>query len=148
VPDSYLVLFERGLAQHLDDLALGLYKPSAVYTTAEATVERPAIVSGPDLPTTLDNVIALTTLDPIREGRANFTHRIQILSRLKGTKVQSRNLAWNLAAALDHKQGIPAGFNVSWVSLFSQLTFTKDSNGRYSTAQTFYLKGRRPVVGG
>ena len=146
MPDSYLVLFERGLAQHLDDIVLGLYKPNAVYTAAEATLERPAIVSGPDLPTTLDNVIALTTLDPIREGRANFTHRIQILSRLKGTKVQSRNLAWNLATALDHKQGIPAGFNVSWVSLFSQLTFTKDSNGRYSTAQTFHFKGRRPLA--
>lgn len=145
MPDSYPVLFERGLAQTLDDLELGLYKPSGNYTAAEATLELPAIVSGPDLPTTLDNVIVLTSLDPIRDGRANLTHRIQILSRLKGTRVQARNLAWEIAADLDEKQNIPAGFHVSWVSLFSQLAFTKDPNGRYSTAQTFYFRGRRPL---
>lgn len=146
MPDSYPVLFERALAQHLDDLELGLYKPSGSYTVAEATLARPAITSGPDLPTTLDNVIVLTSLDPIRDGRANLTHRIQILSRLKGTKVQARNLAWELTTALDHQQNIPAGFHVSWVSLFSELPFSKDSNDRYATAQTFYFRGRRPLA--
>lgn len=144
--DAYPVLFDRALAQALDDLEVGLYKPTGTYTTADATLALPAIlVTGPDLPTTLDNCIVLNQLDPIVEGRADLVHRVQVISRLKGTQVQARNLAWELFTALDHKEQIPPGFNISWVWLFSELRATKDSSARYTTYQTFYFRGRRPL---
>ena len=146
MPDTYLVEFDRALAQTLDDLALGLYKPTGIYTAAESTIALPAILTGgPDLPTTLDNCIVLNQQDPIFEGRANMVHRVQIISRLKGTQVQARNLSWGLFTALDHKERIPADFNISWVWLFSELRATKDSNARYTTYQNFYFRGRRPL---
>lgn len=144
--DAYPVLFRRGVAQHLDDLELGLYKTSGNYTVAESTLARPAISFGPDMPTTYDNAIVLTMLEPLREGRANLVWRIQITTRLKGTKAQAENFAWALFEALDQKQNIPAGFNVSWVSMFSQLLATADTSGRLTTYQTFYFRGRRPLT--
>jgi hypothetical protein len=144
--DSYPVLLERALAQAIHDSSVGFYKTSGAYTTAEATLARPAIhTNGPDLPTSIDNCIVITQLEPMIEGRGNIVWRFQIFSRVKGTKVQAKNLAWALFKLLDHKQGIPAGFHISWVWMFSQLAFTADSNGRHSTAQTFYLRGRRPL---
>jgi len=145
VPDSYLVLFDRGLAQALDDAELGLYKTSGTYTAAESTVELPVILIGGEMPTTLDNCIVLNQQEPISEGRGNLTHRVQIISRLKGTAIDSRNLAWALFEALDHKERIPEGFNVSWVWRFSELSLTKDSNARYTVYQNFYFRGRRPL---
>ncbi|GAA3730096.1 hypothetical protein GCM10022239_03380 [Leifsonia bigeumensis] len=144
--DSYLVLFDRALAQALDDLELGLYKPTGTYTAAESTLAKPAIlVSGPDLPTTLDNCIVLNQLDPIIEGRADLVHRVQIISRLAGTKTQARNLAWSLRVALDQKEQIPPGFYVSWSTIFSELAATRDESGRYTTYQNFHFRGRRPL---
>jgi len=146
VVDTYPVLFERGVAQKLHDLELGLYKPSGNYTPAEATLLRPAVsLTGPDLPTTYDNCIVLNTLDPLREGRADLVSRIQIISRTKGTKTDAKNLAWNLATALDQKSNIPEGMHVSWVWLFSELRATADTNGRHTVYQTFYFRGRRPL---
>ena len=54
-------------------------------------------------------------------------------------------LAWGLFSALDHKERIPAGFNISWSWLFSELRATKDSSARYTTYQNFYFRGRRPL---
>ena len=146
MPDTYLVEFDRALAQTLDDLALGLYKPTGVYTAAESTIALPAILTGgPDLPTTLDNCLVLNQQDSIVDGRANLTHRVQIISRLKGTRNDSRNLAWALFMALDHKEQIPAGFNISWSWRFSELHTNKDSNARYTVYQNFWFRGRRPL---
>lgn len=142
--DSPLVLFDRALAQAIDDLELGLYKASGTYTASESTLAKPAILIGNDLPTTLDNCLVLNQQDPIVDGRANLTHRVQIISRLKGTRNDSRNHAWALFMALDHKEHIPPGFNISWVWRFSELHTNKDSNGRYTVYQNFYFRGRRP----
>lgn len=144
--ESYPVLFEKALAQWLDDQNLGLYKPTGSYTAAEATLTAPGITTnGPDLPTTFDNCLVLTSLDPIVDGRANFVWRIQIVGRLKGTKTQAKDLLWNLRVALEHKQNIPPGFFISWVSVFSSLMFTADSSGRHSFSLTVYFRGRRPI---
>jgi len=143
--DSYLVLFDRALAQAIDDAALGLYKTTGAYTAAESTVALPVILIGSELPTTLDNCIVLNQQEPISEGRADLVHRVQIISRLKGTAIQSRNLAWALFEALDHKERIPAGFDVSWVWRFSELHLSKDSNDRYIVYQNFFFRGRRPL---
>ena len=143
--DSYLVRFDRALAQSLDDSALGLYKTTGAYTAAESTVALPVILIGSELPTTLDNCIVLNQQEPISEGRADLVHRVQIISRLKGTAIQSRNLAWALFEALDHKERIPAGFDVSWVWRFSELHLSKDSNDRYIVYQNFFFRGRRPL---
>jgi len=143
--DSYLVLFDRGLAQKLDDLELGLYKTSGLYTPAESTIAKPVILIGSELPTTLDNCIILNQQEPIVEGRADLVHRVQIISRIEGTRNQSRDLAWALFEALDHQEHIPAGFYISWVWRFSELHLSKDSNGRYLVYQNFYFRGRRPL---
>lgn len=143
--DSYPVLFDRALAQSLDDLNLGLYKSSGVYTVAESTLQLPPILISNDMPTTLDNCIVLNQQEPIIEGRADLVQRVQIISRLKGTLTQSRNLSWAIFTALDHKEQIPAGFNISWVWRFSELRTTKDTNGRYTVYQNFYFRGRRPL---
>jgi hypothetical protein len=146
VTDSYPVLFGRALAQALDDAGVGLYKSSATYTAAETASLPGIILGGPDFPTSFDNCIVLNELDPIIDGRADITWRYQILSRVKGTKVQAKNLAWSIFTTLDHKQNVPAGFRVSWVWQVSQLTFTPDTQGRPSTAQSFYFRGRRPLA--
>ena len=146
MPDSYPVLLDRALAQSIHDADIGLYKatPGAVYTNAE-TATLPGIVMGPGLPTGFDNCIVITQLDPISDGRANIIWRHQIITRVKGTKAQATNLAWAVREHIDHKQNVPPGFHISWSWLFSQLTFTADSNGRHSTAQTVYSRGRRPL---
>ncbi len=143
--DSYPVLFERALAQALETAGLGQYDLTEVYTAASATVANPAILMGPNLPTTLDNCIVITALEPIPDGRANILWRYQMLGRLKGTKAQIKNLAWNMRVALDHKQNIPSGFDVSWSWVFSELLFSPDSSGRQSFTQTVYFRGRRPL---
>ena len=147
MPDSYPVLFEKALAQAIDDANLGLYKSTGSYTAVETTVATPGIMTtGPDLPTTFDNCIVLTQLEPITDGRANIVWRIQLFVRLKGTKTQIKDLVWNLRVLLDHKQNIPSGFDVSWVWVFSQLFFTADSSQRQSAALTVYFRGRRPLA--
>lgn len=143
--DSYLVRFDRGLAQALDDASLGFYKPSGTYTAAESTVELPVILIGGEMPTTLDNCLVLNQQEPISEGRGDLIHRVQIISRLKGTAIDSRNLAWALFEALDHKERIPDGFDVSWVWRFSELHLSRDSNDRYTVYQNFFFRGRRPL---
>lgn len=145
MPDSYLVEFDRALAGALHSLNLGLYKASGTYTAAEATIAKPAILIGSELPTTLDNCILLNQQEPIADDRANLVHRVQIISRIKGTRNESRNLAWALFEALDHKEQIPANFYISWVWRFSELHLSKDSNGRYIVYQNFYFRGRRPL---
>ena len=143
MPDSYPVLFARALAQHLDDENVGLYKTTGAYTPQE-TATTPGILLGDDFPTGFDNCIVINELQPVPDGRANIVWRFQLLSRVKGTRAAARNLAWSIFEALDHRENVPAGFDVSWVWLFNQLPFTADSQGRRSTAQTFYFRGRRP----
>lgn len=143
--DSFPVLFQRALGQHLHNAALVNYKTSGTYTAADATLTKPGLTFGPDLPTTFDNVVMLTTLEPIRDGRADLIHRIQVTSRLKGTKVQAQNLAWALFTALDQQENVPAGFHISWATMFSQLgPTTPDSSGRFLIYQNFHFRGRRP----
>lgn len=142
-PDSYAIIFKRALAQHLEDHAAGKYRSDG---TNYLSTERGIYTSGPALPTVTgsDNCIVLTWLAPIADGRANMLYRVQIFSRVKGNSIAAENLAALIAKALDQLQNIPAGQNVAWVELTSELAFTADASGRCATAQTFTFMGRRP----
>ncbi|SFN66147.1 hypothetical protein [Mycetocola miduiensis] len=139
-PVSQEVELKRALAQYLHDQQVGVYKAGTIPYTA---TERGIFTNGPDLPTTLDNCIVLTSRRPIPEGRSNLVFPIDILSRVKGNRIAAGNLAGFIFDALDHKEGVPPGMHISWAWEFSRLDYSADSNGRTASIQTFYFRGRR-----
>lgn len=138
-PDSQELLLKRGLAQYLHDLSIGVYKPVGSYGASE----RGILTNGPDLPTTLDNCIVLTSRRPIPDGKANLIFPIDTLSRVKGNRIAAGNLAGLLFDTLDSKENVPPGLHISWCEEISRLDYSADANGRSSTIQTFYFRGRR-----
>ncbi|MDJ0323170.1 hypothetical protein QMG61_05255 [Cryobacterium sp. PH31-AA6] len=141
-PDSLAIVFKRALAQHLEDAGCGVYRSDG---TAYLATERGIYTNGPDLPTAAgtDNCLILTWLSPVPDGRANMLYRVQVLSRLKGSRIAADNWAALIAKALDQKQNTPPGHSIAWTELFSELAYTADTSGRASTAQTFTFLGRR-----
>ena len=142
--DQFPILFKRALAQHLQTVGLGNFRSdNSPYLAGER-----GIYPMGNLPTVTgsDNAIALGWLMPIPDGRANFTYRVQIYSRVEGTSTDAENLAYEIHTALDHRADIPFGFDVSWIEKFSELPVTADSSGRCATFQTFHFRGRRPLI--
>lgn len=141
-PDAYPIIFRRALAQYLEDSGVGVYNSDGANYAAG---ERGIYPKG-TIPTYAgsDNCIVENWLSPIPDGRANMLYRVQLFSRVKGDRTAAENFAALIEGALDQKQNIPAGHNVSWVELFSALALSADTSGRCGTYQTFHFSGRRP----
>ena len=140
-PDAYPIIFRRALAQHLADQGVGVYS-----TSNYASTDRGIYTNGPEMPTTNDNAIVLSWLQPIASGRANMLYRVQIMSRVKGSRIAAENFAALIEAAMDQKQNVPPGMNVAWCELFSSLTLSADSSGRCAVSATYHFTGRRPLA--
>lgn len=138
-PDSPELILKRALAQYLHDEEAGIYRPTTPYLASE----RGILTSGPTLPTTIDNCIVLTSLQPIAEGRADMIWRIQAYTRVKGSNVAAGNAAAFVSSLIDQKEDVPPGLHIAWAWSFSRLEFAPDSNGRSAVAETFYFRGRR-----
>ncbi|MDY7542601.1 MULTISPECIES: hypothetical protein [unclassified Cryobacterium] len=138
-PDSYAIVFKRALAQHLADQGVAVYS-----TGSYAATDRGIYTNGPTMPTTTDNCLVLTWLQPIADGRSDMLYRVQVFSRIKGNTIAAENLAGAITAVLDYKANVPPGMQVAWCELFSELLVTADSSGRCGTFQTFHFTGRRP----
>lgn len=146
-PDSPELLFKRALAQYLEDQGCGVYNhDGANYTLGQ----RGIFTNGPTLPTGTqaqpklhDDCIVLTSLKPISDGRGNLIYRIQAYTRVKGSNITAGNAAALVTAAIDHKENVPPGMNVSWAESFSRLEFEPDTSQRSAVAETFHFRGRR-----
>ncbi|WP_120338131.1 hypothetical protein [Cryobacterium soli] len=134
------LILRRALAQYISDQGMGIYRPTAPYTTGERgiyTKSTMPILAGSD------NAITLKSLTPIASGRADMLYRVQVQSRIKGDATAAENMAAGLTLILDQHQNVPPGLHIAWCSLFSEMEITADSSGRCGTFQVFHFMGRR-----
>lgn len=141
-PTSPELLFKRALAQYLEDQGCGVYNHDG---TNYAAGVRGIYTNGPTFPTVTgsDNCILLTSLKPISDGRGNLIYRVQVYTRVKGSNIAAGNAAALITKAIDHKENVPPGMNVSWAESFSRLEFEPDTSQRSAVAETFHFRGRR-----
>jgi len=139
-PTSRGLLLRRAIAADLAAAGIGVYRPDGPnYVNPERGIR----TDGPNLPTTFDNCIVLTSLPTISDGRADIIDRVQIYGRVKGNSIAAENLEHAIWDRYDQKPYLFPAFGNSWTWRFSMLQFEPDTQGRSAFAATYYFRNRR-----
>lgn len=96
------------------------------------------------LPTKLDNCTLLIPSTPTADGRAGMDFRVQITTRVKGSRIAMRDRAAAIQDLFDQREYTPAVLGISWAREYSRTYFDPDTQGRVMVAQNFEFRGRRP----
>lgn len=141
--DSYPVLLKKAIAADLDANGLAVYQPTTAYTNASTAVLPGVVTAGPELPTTFDRCIVLTTLTPFDEGRGNRVTPVQFTTRLKGGRTDAENQFEELRDHYhDRHNVLLGGLSFQKVLLNSSLFISADTQGRTGYFLTFHFSGR------
>jgi hypothetical protein len=144
VADSYPVALRAGLAA---DLAAHDHGVLASSYTQASTATKPGISkNGPDLPTTYDRALVITTLTPFDDGRFNRVTPVQF--RLRGPVGGIRDDIENAMEAIrdlyDGREQFTIGDFTFRIALqTNSLYITADEKGRHGFFQTVHFHGRK-----
>ncbi len=143
--DSYPVRLKKAFAADVHERGLGLYKPTGGYTKAETAVLAGVLTRGPDLPTTFDRCLVLTTLTPFEDdGPANRVTPLQLTDRLPGTRDDAENRFEAFRDAYHNRRQVMLGdLPFRRIQLVSSLFITADTQNRVGYFMTFHLFGRQ-----
>ena len=142
VGDGWTSRLIAGAAQHLDDLGIGVYRPTGAYTADEIGIFQRVI------PPTPDRVITLATYviaSPV--GLADFTTGLQV--RIRAT-VDPR-VCDDLGDAIFDAWDSAAGLRWSLIPIVqiyrqSSASLGQDGNDRWESSHNYYVEAMRPTI--
>lgn len=142
--DSYPVALRVALAADLAAHDHGVLAGS--YTPASTALKPGISKNGPDLPTTYDRALVITTLTPFDDGRWNRVTPVQF--RLRGPVGGNRDDIENAMEAIrdlyDGREQFTLGGLTFRIALHANsLYITADEKGRHGFFQTVHLHGRK-----
>lgn len=130
----------RGIAQHLHDAGVGVYKPNDAYAAGDI-----AIVIG-DVPPAPDKVIVLQDYTPDGQNQGGDVAE-QVQARCRGDKNDPgsvKDIRDGVRDALDGLAWVHlGGVAVQQIFLSSGTTLGKDGNDRTETTSNFTVQARR-----
>lgn len=145
--DSYPVLLKKALAADLHDRELGLYSPDTAYTNESTATLAGIRTNGPDMPTTFDRALVITTLTPFADGApANRVTPVQLTDRLPGSHDDAENRFEAIRDAYHGRRQVTLGpLTFREIRLVSALILSADTQGRAGSFITFHFYGRQVV---
>jgi hypothetical protein len=142
VGDGWTSRLIAGLVQHLEDNAVGAYRPTGAYTVNEVAICQRLIPPAPDR--------AITIADyPVdsHPGMADITVGVQI--RVRGTTdprvcADIGDAIFDLLDSATHLQW--GGISVVQIYRQSYTSLGQDANGRWESSHNFYVDAMRPTT--
>jgi hypothetical protein len=141
------VVLKKALAADLAERGFGVYKPEGAYTKADTAELAGIRTNGPDMPTTFDRALVLTTLLPFEDGnRANRVTPVQLTDRLPGGRTDAENRFEALRDAYHGRRQVTLGpLTFREIRLARALIVSADTQGRVGSFITFDFYGRQVV---
>lgn len=142
--DSYPVVLRTALAADLAAHEHGVYP--GPYTQANTATKPGISKNGPDLPTTYDRALVITTLTPFDDGRFNRVTPVQFRLRgpIGGTKDDVENAMEAIRDLYDGREQFTLGDLTFRIALHANsLYITADEKGRHGFFETVHFHGRK-----
>lgn len=141
--DGWTSRLIAGLAQHLDDAGVGVYRPTGAYQASETAILDRAIPTSPDRIITL----AAYPVGSSAPGLADHQTAVQIRVRGLQDPRDCDDLADAIFERLDGAEHLTLG-DVKVVQMWRQsyTSLGQDQLGRWERSENYYLDAMRPTA--